>query len=93
MQMINRQKKFIKYIAQSIRADVKTALHASPFLSTITDGSTDVGTIEQEIVYTRYLNLETFTPDTRFIALKSVSKADAEHLLEALSSGDCRCYI
>ena len=77
---------FIRYLAEAIREDVRSAFHASPFISTIMDGSTDTGNIDEEIVYVRYFNMETFYADCRFLCLKSVCKADAEHLFQVLTS-------
>ena len=63
-----------------------SAFHASPFISTIMDGSTDTGNNDKEIVYVRYFNMETFYADCRFLCLKSACKADAEHPFQVLTS-------
>ena len=46
------------------------------------DGSTDKGIIEEEIVYIRYL-LDN-NPITRFAGIKNPNKADAEGILKAI---------
>lgn len=47
------------------------------------DGSTDKGIIEEEIVYIRYL-LDN-NPITRFAGIKNSNKADAEGILKAIA--------
>ncbi|XP_078701326.1 LOW QUALITY PROTEIN: zinc finger protein 862-like [Branchiostoma floridae x Branchiostoma belcheri] len=55
----------------------------SEWLSILTDGSTDRGRIEEEVVLVRYL-LDNAEPVTTFVALKSLHRGDAANITEAI---------
>ncbi|XP_041360631.1 zinc finger protein 862-like [Gigantopelta aegis] len=73
---------FISFIHKMMNQQVVADLEESEFFSVLCDGTTDVSTREQEIVYVRFLRHG--RPQTQFITLKCVEKADAEHIKEAL---------
>ena len=52
----------------------------SGFYSVLCDGSTDTASLEEEIVYLRYLN-QNNKPETAFLCVCDVEKLDAAHIL------------
>lgn len=61
-------KQFVKYIAESMRSEIKEQFSSIDFFSMMADGSTDRATISSEIIYVYYL----YEGDVRctFIGLK-----------------------
>ncbi|XP_038066737.1 zinc finger protein 862-like [Patiria miniata] len=78
-------KTFISYMGEENNNNISQMLNQNSFISVICDGSTDKGIIEEEIVFARFLNHEC-VPETKFISLESVHKADAEGLKGAVGS-------
>ncbi|XP_013402713.1 zinc finger protein 862 [Lingula anatina] len=74
---------FIKYIAKDIRDNLATNIRKGFFFSILCDGCTDSASLEEEIVYVRYLTDEN-QPRTVFLCISSVEKPDAEHIFDHL---------
>ena len=75
---------FMKYIAEATREPTKNMLQNAPFLSILSDGSTDVSTKEQEICYVRTCVKGEVT--VRMLGLKSVARATAENIKSAIEN-------
>ena len=75
-------KLFTEFIAKAERRKQKQELAGAPFISIITDGSTDCSITEQEIHYVRFA----IQGEIKHICLgiESVEKANAIHLVEAI---------
>lgn len=75
-------KEFINAIDDMFREEMKTVLTNSRMFSILCDGSTDSGTIEEEVFYVRFVrNGEV---DTRFLALRAVENGTASGIKSAL---------
>lgn len=55
-------KLFIRWIAKQMKQELVTEIKNSPFMSILSDGSTDTGVLEQEIVYVRYVDVKEMIP-------------------------------
>lgn len=55
-------KLFIRWIAKRMKQEFVTEIKNSPFMSILSDGSTDTGVLEQEIVYVRYVDVKEMIP-------------------------------
>ncbi|XP_076099754.1 zinc finger protein 862-like [Mytilus galloprovincialis] len=75
-------KLFLKWISQQLRSQSVSSLLAAPFVSILSDGSTDRSVIEQEIVYLRYV--DQCMPTTKMINLMSLESATAEGIFNAI---------
>ncbi|XP_071964144.1 zinc finger protein 862-like [Antedon mediterranea] len=75
---------FIKSMAHVQREKTTEELTAenTRFLSVLSDGSTDSGIIEQEIVYVRYLS--NGSPETRMVKIVDVKHGHAAGILDAI---------
>ena len=74
---------FVSSIAKDIKWDLKCDIENARFVSVLTDGSTDSGILEEEIVYVRYLHNN--KPTTQFAGIKYIPyKADAPGILKAI---------
>ncbi|XP_035666594.1 zinc finger protein 862-like [Branchiostoma floridae] len=74
---------FVDFISEEMRKKLSNAVKDSDFIAILADGSTDRGSIEEEVIHVRYLkdNLE---PTTVFVALKPLDRGDAPHITEAV---------
>ena len=75
--------RFVSSIANDMKNNLGHNVSNTCFISILTDGSTDSGILEQEIVYVRYLN-ENNKPITQFAGLKNPMKADALGIISAI---------
>jgi hypothetical protein len=73
---------FMDYIAEDIKSNMKK-LYDKQFFAILSDGSTDKSNTQQEIIYIRFI--QEGLPVTRFLTMKSVTKANAENLTKALT--------
>lgn len=55
-------KLFIRWITKQMKQELVTEIKNSPFMSILSDGSTDTGVLEQEIVYVRYVDVKEMIP-------------------------------
>ena len=77
-------KMFVRSIAGSISHSLDNDLESARFVSYLSDGSTDSGIIEQEIIYTRYVkNGEVCT---RFAGIAETKTVDSPGLLETIET-------
>ena len=75
-------KRFSVYIAQAEREQLKKSYEQSKFVSILSDGSTDISVIEQEITYCRFaVSGNIFC---HFMSLESVDKPDAESIYKSI---------
>ena len=74
--------RFVSSIAEDIKSDLKSDVEDARFLSVLSDGSTDAGILEEEIVYIRYLKEN--APVTKFAGIKNPQKGDAPGILKAI---------
>lgn len=77
-----RAREFISAIASTIQEDANTDIKASTFVSILADGSTDVSTKEQEVVYLRYVS--DGEVKTQFVSIEELSSSDAAGVMEGL---------
>ena len=75
--------RFVSSIANDMKNNLGHHFSNTCFVSILTDGSTDSGILEQEIVYVRYSN-ENNKPVAPFAGLKNPMKADALGILSAV---------
>ena len=75
--------RFVSSIANDMKNNLGHNVSNTCFVSILTDGSTDSGILEQEIVYVRYSN-ENNKPVAQFAGLKNPMKADALGILSAI---------
>lgn len=68
--------------SEQLRSQIVSSLLAAPFVSILSDGSTDRSVIEQEIVYLRYV--DQCMPTTKMINLISLESATAEGIFNAI---------
>lgn len=55
-------------------------------MSILSDGSTDTGVLEQEIVYVRYVDVKEMIPVTTFVNIVELKSANSEGVLNAILS-------
>ena len=72
---------FMDFIAKDLHFEMKS-LYDGKFFAILSDGSTDTSNQEEEIVYIRFI--DNGLPVTRFVTLKTMTKANAENLTQAL---------
>ena len=78
-------KRFISSIGNTLKGDLKeTFINSACFVSVLSDGSTDSGVVEQEVVYVRYL--DSGIPKTHFAGINPPEKADAKGLLGSIET-------
>lgn len=70
-----------------LRNDIRT----SRFLTVLSDGSSDSGVLDQEIVYVRFVN--DGLPQTKFVDIEHLYKADANSILSAIGSACERLFL
>ncbi|XP_060554954.1 zinc finger protein 862-like [Ruditapes philippinarum] len=73
---------FISSIADTIRTRQDAKIKASPFISVISDGSTDTSSQEAEIVYVR--SSVSGNVYTHFMGIRNVAKADSTNISNAI---------
>lgn len=71
---------FTTIIGSLLQETLIESLKNSNFLTILTDGSTDVSNSEKELIYVMYLNKNNGTVESKFYALKSATKCDADSL-------------
>lgn len=76
-------KLFIRWITKQMKQELVTD---SPFMSILSDGSTDTGVLEQEIVYVSYVDVKEMIPVTSFVNIVELKSADSEGVLNAILS-------
>ena len=74
---------FINSIASVELSNLINSLNEKEFFSLLLDGSTDVSTMEQEIVYVRFM--VDGRPKNELLGMMSVKQANAEAILEGLN--------
>ena len=74
--------RFVQSIASDIKEDLKTAINDCRFVSVLSDGSTDKGIIEEEIVYVRYV--KDGEPHTNLVSVEFPSSVDAARIMAAI---------
>lgn len=80
-------KLFIRWIlTKQMKQELVTEIKNSPFMSILSDGSTDTGVLEQEIVYVRYVDVKEMIPVTTFVNIVELKSADFEGVLNAILS-------
>ncbi|CAB4039655.1 Hypothetical predicted protein [Paramuricea clavata] len=70
--------KFVNVIGQITRESLNADLAKACYYSILNDGSTDVSTTEQELVYVLFL--QDGTPVIKFMGVESPAQADAERI-------------
>ena len=73
---------FIEAIADVERGKLQEKLDAAKFVTVLSDGSTDVSAIENEVIYIRF-SLQG-RAENYFIAMQDVKRADAQGIYNAL---------
>ena len=76
---------FIDVIGDSIKNDMKTELKSLRFYSILSDGSTDSGNIEEELVYVTYLSKG--TAKVSFLSMENAQNVNANGIKECIESG------
>ena len=76
---------FVHWIAERLKQTLQEDVNNARFLSILSDGSTDSGNIETEIVYARYL--KDGVPNTKFAGIEPINSADAPGVLSAIETG------
>ena len=71
-------------IGNSIKNDLKTELKSLRFYSILSDGSTDSGNIEEELVYITYLSKG--TAKLSFLSTENAQNVDANRIKECIES-------
>lgn len=79
-------KLFIRWITKQMKQELVTEIKNSPFMSILSDGSTDTGVLEQEIVYVRYIDVKEMIPVTTFVNIVELKSANSEGVLNAILS-------
>jgi len=78
---------FIHFISEHEKNKIRDEVNKVSFISLISDGSTDCSVKVQEILYVRYaINGEI---NNKFVGVKSVEKADADHIVGAINDLMC----
>ena len=77
-------KMFVRSIAGSISDSLDNDLESAGFVSYLSDGSTDSGIIEQEIIYIRYVKHGEVC--TRFAGIAEPKTVDSPGLLETIET-------
>lgn len=77
---------FIRWITKQMKQELVTEIKHSPFMSILSDGSTDTGVLEQEIVYVSYVDVKEMIPVTSFVNIVELKSADSEGVLNAILS-------
>ena len=72
------------YLLTSIKSDMKTELKSLRFYSILSDGSTDSGNIEEELVYVTYLSKG--TAKVSFLSIENTQNVDANRIKECIES-------
>jgi len=75
---------FTHYISKQRRAELLAGINAAPFLTLITDGSTDTASREGEMVYVRFCNQGSV--HVHFAGYINVDRANAAGILGALQT-------
>ena len=78
---------FIKAISETMFKSVAKDMKNARFLSYLSDGSTDAGIREQEIVYSRYI--KDGVPVTKYLGIKQLEHAHADGTLSAIEAALC----
>ena len=76
---------FIRWIAEELKLSLQRNVRKSRFLSILSDGSTDSGNIENELIYIRFINNGEAV--TKYAAIEAVKNANAVGTLEAIETG------
>jgi hypothetical protein len=67
-------------------------LKKARFISILIDGSTDKGTLENEVVFVRYLthdDVDSQGPKNLFLGIQDVKHANAQGIIDAIDTGLC----
>ena len=75
-------RRFLSTIGEGLKDDLRESFNLARFVAVLSDGSTDAGILEEEIVYVRFL--ENGIPVTRFAGIKSPDKGDAPGIFRAI---------
>ena len=76
---------FISYIAKDFNESLAKDIRDGQFFTVLCDGSTDCASLEEEIVYVRYLTVEN-KPKTSFLCVCDVDAPNAENIFKHLCS-------
>ena len=74
--------RFVQSITEDIKGDLRSSIKNSRFVSILSDGSTDKGIIEEEIVYVRFV--EDGKPHTKLVSVESPNSVDAAGIMTAI---------
>ena len=74
--------RFISSTGKTLQKYLKELLNAAHFVSLLSDGSTDSGGVEQEIIYVQYL--KDWLAKTDFAGINAPDKVKAQGLLAAI---------
>ena len=77
--------RFIESIADTIKVEFKNTINDSRFISLLSDGSTDKGIVEEEIIYVRLV--KDGVPQTKFVSIEEPSSPNAEGITNAIKKG------
>ena len=78
--------RFLLDISEEIHTPVKENLAKANYFSVLVDGATDTATVEQELVYVRYLNSKA-QQQNFFLSIEAVKSSDANGVLDSIMSG------
>ena len=73
--------RFVQSIEEDIKGDLRSSIKNSRFVSIHSDGSTDKGIIEEEIVYVRFV--QNGQPYTKLVSVESPNSVDAAGIMTA----------
>ena len=68
-------------MAEDIKGDLRSSIESSRFVSILSDGSTDKGIIEEEIVYVQFVDGK---PHTKLVSVESPNFVDAAGIMTAI---------
>ena len=71
------------YCRTKIESELSSLIDNNRFISVLSDGSTDAGVTEQEIIYCRLLDTE-LKASTKFVDIIHLEKANSEGILHAI---------
>lgn len=74
---------FVQYISRVMNDDLAKNIRDGKFFAVLCDGSTDCASLEEEIVYVRYLTADN-RPKTAFLCVCDVQHPDSEHIFNHL---------
>ena len=77
---------FIDHISSVMKEDLAEKLKGCHFFSVMLDGSTDLGVIEEVIIYVRYLDKSVGRPVTTYVGIEEPKAGTGKGYLDALDS-------